>query len=218
MTAGAEPGRPGSRLEIGMRIRRRALLALAALFACAPALAAELQDGDVVFHTSRSAQSEAIQRATDSPYSHMGIVFLRDGEPWVLEAMATVRYTRLAEWTARGEGGRYQVRRLRDAETLLDASVVAALRRAAEAHLGRPYDLYFEWSNDRIYCSELVWKAYREALGVELGTLERLGDFDLDDPVVAAKLRERYGARVPLDEPVISPAAVFASERLVAVE
>lgn len=193
-----------------------ALLALAV--ACGPASAVELRDGDIVFHTSRSAQSKAIQRATDSPYSHMGIVFLHRGEPMVLEAVATVRYTPFNLWIARGEGGRYAVRRLRDADAELTPERIAALRRAAEAHLGRPYDLWFEWSDERIYCSELVWKAYREALGIELGETERLGDFDLDDPVVAGKLRERFGKAVPLDETVISPAAVFESKRLITVK
>src|SRR5437867_163185 len=27
-----------------------------------------------------------------------------------------------------------------------------------------PYDLTFEWSDDKIYCSELVWKVYERAL------------------------------------------------------
>jgi cell wall-associated NlpC family hydrolase len=191
---------------------RPPLTLLVFVLACGPAPAGELRDGDVVFQTSSSAQSQAIQRATDSPYSHLGIV-----SPWVLEAVATVRYTPFAEWAARGEGGSYAVRRLRDAGEVLTAEKVAALRRTAEAHLGRPYDLWFEWSDERIYCSELVWKAYRDALGIELGETERLGDLDLDDPVVAAKLRERFGERLPLDEPVISPAAMYASERLVAV-
>ena len=176
--------------------------------------AEELRDGDLIFHTSRSAQSLAIQRATHSSYSHVGMVFLRDGKPFVLEAIATVRYTPLAQWTARGAQGEYVVRRLK---APLDARRSAALRTAAEKFLGRPYDLYFEWSSERIYCSELVWKAYDDALGVELGARQKLRDFDLSDKVVKAKMRERYGSRVPLDEPVISPAAVFDSKLLTTV-
>jgi uncharacterized protein YycO len=177
-----------------------------------PAGAAEtLRDGDIIFHTSRSGQSQAIQRATHSPYSHVGLVFFRDGKPFVLEAIATVRYTPLAQWTARGDGGKYKVRRLKSALTSDQSS---ALRVAAEKYSGRPYDLYFEWSDERIYCSELVWKAYRDALGVEIGKRQKLREFDLTDPVVKAKMRERYGNGVPLDEPVISPGAQFDSTLL----
>jgi hypothetical protein len=171
-------------------------------------------DGDLVFQTSRSGQSAAIQRATHSPYSHVGIVFLRDGKPYVFEAVATVRYTPLDAWIARGDG-RFVVRRLNRPLSLDDDT---RLRAAARAYEGRDYDLYFEWSNDRIYCSELVWKIYQQALGVKLGRLQKLREFDLADPLVKAKLRERYGDRVPLDEPVISPAAVFASPLLRSVE
>ena len=89
------------------------------------------------------------------------------------------------------------------------------LRKAAEKYANKPYDLYFEWSDARIYCSELVWKAYQDALGIELGARQKLRDFDLSDPVVNAKLRERYGENVPMNEPVISPAAVFESRQLV---
>ena len=170
-----------------------------------------LRDGDIVFHTSRSSQSAAIQRATHSPYSHMGMVFFRAGKPQVLEASATVRYTPLAQWQARGNGGRFVVKRLKRA---LDPAQVRKLRQAAEHLAGKPYDLYFEWSDDRIYCSELVWKAYHRALGVDIGERQRLRDFDLTDAAVKAKIQERYGTRVPLDEPVISPAAMFASPLL----
>jgi hypothetical protein len=55
---------------------------------------------------------------------------------------------------------------------------------------------------------------YEDAMGLKLGKLQKLREFDLDDPVVKAKLRERYGEQIPLDEPVISPAAVFASPLL----
>lgn len=189
---------------------RRILFALAAS-ALALAAVPEVREGDLVFQTSRSAQSLAVQRATRSPFSHMGIVLFRAGKPFVFEAVATVRYTPLADWVARGEEGRCVVMRLRKP---LEPEALARLRRKARRLEGRPYDLAFEWSDRRIYCSELVWKLYRRAAGLEIGRLQHLRDFDLADPVVKAKLRERYGARVPLDEPVISPASMAASDLL----
>jgi hypothetical protein len=89
---------------------------------------------------------------------------------------------------------------------------MAALRFA-----GRPYDLTFEWSDDRIYCSELVWKVYDRGLGIDIGALQTLRNFNLADPAVRAKMRERYGDNVPLSEPVISPVAMFRSSLLVTV-
>ena len=198
------------RSEWNMNLRTRLLAALLLLPLCAFARE-PLRDGDLVFQTSRSGQSEAIQRATRSPYSHVGIVLFRDGKPFVFEAIETVRYTPLDRWIARGAGGKYVVRRLdRD----LTPAELAKLHASARPHAGKPYDLYFEWSDERIYCSELVWKMYEQALGLELGARQKLRDFDLADPVVTAKLRERYGKLIPLEEPVISPAAVFDSKLL----
>lgn len=189
---------------------RRIVFALA-LSALAFAAVPEVREGDLVFQTSRSSQSLAIQRATRSPFSHMGVVLFRGNKPFVFEAVATVRYTPLADWVARGEEGRCVVMRLRKP---LEAGVIERLRREARRLEGRPYDLAFEWSDRRIYCSELVWKLYRRASGLEIGTLQRLRDFDLTDPAVQVKLRERYGSRVPLNEPVISPASMAASDLL----
>lgn len=188
---------------------------LMCLVLAAPASAAPvLRDGDLIFQTSRSSQSLAIQRATHSPWSHMGVVVMRGGKPFVFEASATVRYTPLARWAARGAGGSYAVRRLKQPLTTAQA---AKLRAAAGKYTGRPYDLYFEWSDERIYCSELVWKMYRDALGIEIGARQQLRDFDLTDPAVKVKMHERYGSHVPLKEPVISPGAMYDSPLLKAI-
>jgi hypothetical protein len=188
---------------------------VAALLWTGAAHAAPLRDGDIIFHTSRSAQSVAIQRATHSPYSHVGVIFLRDGKPYVFEAIAKIQYTPLSTWIARGEGGRYVVKRLKRP---LTTAQVAKLRAVADEFAGKTYDLYFEWSDQRIYCSELVWKIYQRGIGVQVGGLQKLREFDLTDAAVRAKMRERYGTRVPLDEPVISPGAQFDSPLLETVE
>lgn len=183
----------------------------------AAAQAPAVRDGDIVFHASRSSQSQAVQLATGSRYSHMGIVFVRDGKPQVLEAVQTVRYTPLARWIARGNGGHVVIKRLRDADAVLDAAGVRRLRAAAAAFEGRPYDVRFEWSDQRIYCSELVWKLYERALGVRVGPIRRIRDFHLGNPLVIATMRERYGFAAPLDEPVVSPGDMFLSPALVTV-
>ena len=110
------------------------------------------------------------------------------------------------------------VKRLRDADKLLTPGAVARLHARTADFAGRPYDLTFEWSDGRIYCSELVWKLYQRALGVRIGELQKIREFNLGDPAVRAKMRERYGDKVPMDEPVISPVAMFDSPLLVTVE
>jgi hypothetical protein len=180
-------------------------------------LAATLHEGDLIFHTSLSAQSKAIQLATHSPYSHCGLLYKTNGEWQVFEAVQPVKLTPLARWVARGQGQHFVVKRLRDAQTALTPAALGRLRAAGQPMLGHPYDLAFEWSDERIYCSELIWKVYDRGLHRHLGQLQQLRDFDLSHPAVQAKLRERYGAQLPLSEPVISPASIFSSPELVTV-
>jgi len=175
------------------------------------------RDGDIIFHTSRSAQSEAIQKATTSPYSHMGIVYVREARALVFEAVEPVKSTPLDEWIARGVGGKYVVKRLRNADRLLTTDALARMREVGEAFQGQPYDFYFEWTDDRTYCSELVWKVYQRGLGIELGDLQCMSEFDLTDPLVRTKVEERWGGDPPPDEIVISPESIFRSDLLVTV-
>src|SRR5690242_18178000 len=173
------------------------LLSSLVLVACTPSGDYDAHDGDIVFHTSRSAQSLAIQLATKSPYSHMGIVYVRDGKPFVFEAVQPVKLTPLDDWIERGEGKHVVVKRLRDADARLTADTLRKMRGVGEQLAGRDYDPYFEWSDERIYCSELVWKVFERGAGIELGQRQTIADFDLSNPAVQAKVRERYGDQVP---------------------
>ena len=67
----------------------------------------KVREGDLVFHRSRSSQSRAVALATGSSYTHMGVVFLREGQPFVLEAVQPVKLTALAAWIARVKAGEW---------------------------------------------------------------------------------------------------------------
>jgi hypothetical protein len=175
------------------------------------------RSGDIVFQTSRSAQSEAIQRATRSPYSHVGVVYVRQGQPLVLEAVEPVRLTPLEDWVARGSGKHFVAKRLVDADTVLTPEVKRRMLEIGQSFVGRHYDLRFEWSDERLYCSELVWKIYERGAGIELGRLERWRDLALDDPLVRRALLDRFEKRPPADGVVISPARMLSSELLTTV-
>ncbi len=187
------------------------------VLACKDASALNVKDGDIIFHTSKSSQSMAIQRATNSPYSHMGIIFYRDGKPYVFEAIKTVRYTPLKKWIERGEGKHFVIKRLRDADRILTSESIDKLKKEAQRYKGRPYDQIFEWNDDRIYCSELVWKIYDRGLGIKIGKLQKLKDFNLSDPIVQQKMKDRYQADIPFEEPAISPGEMFNASNILTV-
>ena len=190
------------------------LLTLLTLFllttACSESQNYNFKDGDVIFQDSPSSQSKAIKLATHSKYSHVGIVYNKNGKVYVYEAVGPVRLTLLDQWIDNGEGDSFVVKRLKD-RSVLTIKKLQAMQKVGQSFVGKPYDGLFGWGDDRIYCSELVWKIYKRALGLELGTLQKLKSFDLTAPVVKAKLKERYGDNIPLNEDVIAPQGLFDS-------
>ena len=175
--------------------------------------ALDLKEGDLIFQALESELSMAIQLATKSKYSHCGILCKIDDAWFVFEALQPVQLTPLKEWTERGQDGHYVVKRLKQDEMLSD-SVLLIMKRYGEKQRGKNYDIYFNWSDDRMYCSELIWKIYKTGTGLEIGKLQKLREFDLSSPEVKAMLKQCYGDKVPLDEPVISPVSVFNSSLL----
>ena len=177
----------------------------------------QFQNGDIVFQTSLSSQSQAIQLATRSKYSHMGIIYEENGTYYVFEAIQPVRLTRLETWIQRGENGHFVVKRLKNAEAILTNEVLRRMKEQGELFKGKDYDLYFDWSDERVYCSELVWKIYKRAVNIEIGKLQQMKDFDLSSPIVQSKMKERYGKNIPVNEYVISPSRMYHSDELIEV-
>ena len=178
----------------------------------------EIKNGDLIFQTSLSGQSKAIQLATNSKYSHCGIVYSDNGQFYVYEAIQPVKTTPLDKWIARGKDGHFVIKRLKNADHVLTAETLQKMKQEGEMFKGKNYDLTFEWSDDKIYCSELIWKIYQRATGIEIGKLQKLSDFDLTNEAVKQKMKERYGDKIPTEEIVISPAAIFDSELLTTVK
>lgn len=175
------------------------------------------QNGDIIFHESLSPQSEVLRLAMHSPYTHTGVIFVDGREPVVYEAVGPVKWTPLKEWVQQGVGGHFVVKRLSEANRYLTEDGIARLKRAGKKYIGRPYDFLFGWSDDRMYCSELVWKMYKSAFGIRLGALQKFGDFDLSELVVVKVIQDRFPNGIPKDEVVISSAGIFESELLVTV-
>lgn len=203
------------------------------LFIALPAWAEDLpalKRGDVIFQNSRSAQSLAILLATDSPYTHVGIVdFDANGNPVVLEAVRTTRETPLNDWMDQGEAGDVAVYRMEG----LSGDQARAVTEAARSHFGKGYDPYFYATEDALYCSELVHIAFRDGTGAALGRVQRLKDLDLDSAAARGLIAERWAQHPACadgqadsaeacltlirDEPLVTPQAVAEDDRLTLV-
>ncbi len=173
------------------------------------------ENGDIIFQQSRSSQSQVIQQVTKSRYSHMGMLVIRDGKTYVLEAIQPVSLTPIQQFVNRGEGGHFVVKRLRPQYTPSE-SQKAEMRRLAESWIGLSYDLVFGWSDSQMYCSELVWKIYKRGAGIRIGEPVTFGDLDLSDKATQALIKQRTDSVDPAER-VITPEAMFHSDKLMTV-
>lgn len=177
----------------------------------------QVQDGDIIFQTSESKQCEAVRIATKSKFSHCGIIFIINGRQFVFEAVQPVKLTLLEDWIKHGRDSKYVVKRLKNSATVLNAQTLEKMKNYSNQFMGKEYDAYFEWTDTRIYCSELIWKIYKNGAGVELCYLHELKDFNLEDERVQKILKERYGNDIPLEEKVVSPSNLADSKLLFTV-
>lgn len=164
------------------------------------------KDGDIIFQTTAGETGKAIQLATHSKYNHCGVLFFENNEWIVYEAVQPVKKTTLKEFNARGKG---TVKRL--SNKVLSTEDITKLKTQFKKYEHKNYDEAFNWSDDRIYCSELVYKLYNNALHIELCKPRKLSDFDLSNPLVKKKLNEKYGNKIPMNEPMVSPEDIFRS-------
>ncbi len=161
----------------------------------------QVEAGDVLFQDlDCGARCDLIREVTHSPYSHVGIVLLEGGQRQVWEALGPpVGPTPLADWVERGRRGRVAV--YRPVEALLARrDAVAAQVRAMR---GLPYDADYQWDDERIYCSELVAKAYARAFGRDVFPPHPLGPGAFGDR--AAQISRMSHGRLTEQTPMVPP-------------
>lgn len=206
--------------EVGTGARARASTWLGCLVAVCLALGCGRgvpvsytpQVGDVLFQSlPRDALVDVIEGVSGSPFSHCGIVDRVDGEFVVLEAFRTVRAVQLTKFLARGRDGRFAVYRWKPEAEAVIPDVLAAVH----ANLGRPYDLHYSMDDEALYCSELIWKAYRDATGESLCDTHALRELNWK-PYEQA-IRQMEDGTVPLARQMVTPAALAQSGVLMPV-
>ncbi len=171
------------------------------------------KEGDIIFQTTSGQTGKAIQLATHSKFNHCGVLFLENNKWIVYEAVQPVKKTSFEDFNARGAG---VIKRLAN-RTLFEEDI-DKLKILFKTYEHKEYDEAFNWSDERIYCSELVYKLYKNGLQIELCKPRKLSDFDLNNPLVKEKLNEKYGNKIPLNEPMVSPEDIYKSPLLIDVK
>jgi hypothetical protein len=179
--------------------------------------ALDIRTGDIIFHESWSEQGKAVNHLARGKYSHAGIIIVYYNNILVLEATARVKVSKLRTFIKRGVGRHFIVRRLKDYNNLINKKTLKKLERIGRRYIGKRYDYFFQWHDDRIYSAELIWKVFYKGVGIRLSGFRRLGSFDLTHPYIIKFMDLKFGDNIPLDEPVVTPDMIFNSGKLVTV-
>jgi hypothetical protein len=169
-------------------------------------------NGDIVFQSlPPNPLVNAIEGITQSPFSHCGIVYLDEDGKWsVYESLGTVHSTPLSKWMLRGSNSGVSVYRPAFKPDEINRMLAAAFK-----FNGLKYDVKYEMDDDKIYCSELVYKAFKNGIGIEIGKLEKLGDLNWKD---YEKTIVKYeNGPVPLDRLMITPVGLTRDQNFVRV-
>ncbi len=177
----------------------------------------EFQDGDIIFHKSQSSQSAAIGEATGSPWSHVGIIVKNGTDTYVAEAIQPVTVTSLRSFVSRGKNSEFRVYRFKHYNNM---TMKLKLYSTLKTYYGKNYDIYFEFNNERIYCSELVYKVFKIVTGQEVGRLQKMKELNLTGPHVQKLIQDRFtdiGKVLDPNELIITPINQMLAQDLILV-
>lgn len=160
------------------------------------------KEGDIIFIISKSSQSKYVQYATKSLWSHCGIVVYKNKQPYVLEASNVVKLTPLDNFISKGRG------RL----TVHCRYTEKPIKINYKKYLGIPYDSQFSLTNNKYYCSELVWVIYKNQLGVRLCEPRSLSSYNTFG--LSKLLKKR---RISSKSKFVAPVDLLDSDKLYGV-
>jgi len=156
-------------------------------------------EGDIIFQSLPKVVDLviAIEGVTSSKYSHVGIVIKKDNKWYVREAMGVVKDTPLRSWIARGRQAGIDVYRIKN------QSEVKGLIKETNKYMGLKYDVKYKMDDEEIYCSELIYKAYKDSTNKKMGKLYSLGEMNWKP---YKKIIEKYEeGDVPINRKMITP-------------
>jgi hypothetical protein len=113
----------------------------------------------------------------------------------------------LAKWIKQARDRHYDVFRLGEKYK----ENIPEFIKAARKYLGRPYDIRYRMDDEKIYCSELIFKGYRDATGEQLGKLVKFGDLKWvrHTPVILA-----IEGSIPINRIMITPRNLSEAKQL----
>jgi len=164
-----------------------------------------LKEGDIVFRGT----GIGVAALTLSKWTHCGVVHNENGKWVVVEANQGVQKTPYNKWCKFP----YIIKVKRAKGGLSEANQNKVYQKL-KTFMGRRYDKSYGWSDEKLYCSELVWKAYNNA-GIELSKPRTIKTF-LAYKILPKQKRESIIRRKHfiVSDPMVPPCDLVNSNKL----
>jgi hypothetical protein len=173
-----------------------------------------LQTGDLLFRSTLTSRDMDIEKLTRSRCSSVGLVY-RDGPKiFIYEAADIVKPTPINEWLKNGDYALLVVKRLKNAAQVFTDSSEKKLQNYGMTMIHKPYDYELGWDENRFYSAELVWKMYKNGLGIELCKPRKMGELDMTDEFLRNSMLNNYKNNIPKNQSVVVPVDILQSDLL----
>lgn len=139
-------------------------------------------NGSLIFQQRNGVEGKALVAATGSPYTHVGIIRVTGGGPYVMQSSADtegVLEVSLEDFVSKGVGNKFAIYVVELGQPRRELNHPASL--TAYDYYLRPYDNFYRDGLSALYSAELVYHAFRLA-GQTIGRLERIGSLKFDTP------------------------------------
>ncbi|WP_290703757.1 YiiX/YebB-like N1pC/P60 family cysteine hydrolase [Amphritea sp.] len=172
-----------------------------------------LAEGDLIFSSIDLLVCRQVARETGSWSSHVGFAIKENNQWMIVESKVPfVCKTPLRRFLQRTRHGQIVVRRLKQP---LSDDQIKNIKQLASNHIGKLYHPGFDFNSDRQFCSKLVYLIYKEAIGVELGTVQTLEQLLNQNPQARIGLWYFwYFGNIPWNRKTLSPASQLQDQQL----
>jgi len=182
-----------------------------------------LQPGDILFQDGSNNFNNAVKEVTNSidgyNFSHCGIYYVDSNKnKFVIEAFNDgVVLTDISDFMNRylteDNKPKVVVGRLIDS---LQTIIPMAIKNAIN-YLGKKYDNEFDLTNDKIYCSELIYFAFKDRVGENIFKTNSMTFIDINTNETQSYWREHFnslGILVPEGKEGINPGSISKSNNI----
>lgn len=162
------------------------------------------REGDIIFQTNDSQEALFLKTISESDINHCGIVIMKeDSSLHVLHMDDRIRLTPLSSFIQHGKQKKFSIQRATNKEIDIDYKKYMTSNRDHRLRL----------DDNLYYNSELVYRIYKEDLGIELCKPRPIDQYNIAglDTILTKQ-------GIHLKQEIVTPADIYNSRRLKTVQ